>query len=288
MVKHKNVVTQFKNQKEFADYLRKQTLTLAEQEINLKNFSTESIKHVQEYVDKNMDRYIDTLSLVPDMALNKKLNILDIGISYGLHDVILKRIGYQMYGTELASRIEKNCVLPLNEGIPIKDLDLTKSKLPFKNEFFDIILFGEVLEHVRDSPVKVLTQLKKLIKPGGFLILTTPNFCRITNIGMIIFKRNPLEPFDLKYDSENNSGHITDSWTHIREYNKTELINIMKKAGFRIEKIEMSMCWDSYKFNFRYGDYAKGKKGASLILFILNKILKDYRSNIMILAKKPQ
>ena len=44
---------------------------------------------------------------------------------------------------------------------------------------------GEDLEHIRDSPVRVLKRLARMLRPGGHLILTTPNYCRITNIGML-------------------------------------------------------------------------------------------------------
>jgi len=238
------------------------------------------------YVRKNMDRYLDTLTLIPDISGNTKRRILDIGIAYGYHDVILKRMGYEIYGTEQQVRIPEHCTVPLKEGVQIQDLDLTKDYLPYEKEFFDIIIFGEVLEHIRDSPTLVLKRLHKLLKPRGHLILTTPNFCRITNIGMLLFKRNPLEPFDLDYNLQASDKHITDSWTHIREYTKDELIEIINKAGFQVKELKMSMCWDTYQFNFNHGDFSKGKRSVSLILYLLNKLCENYRSDIMIRAMK--
>ncbi len=272
--------------KDFKKKLQQETLALAEKEICKEAYPTEDVDHVWEYVHKNMDRYLDTLSLIPANQREKKPRILDIGIAYGFHDVVLKQMGYDIYGTEQKERIPRHCGLPLREGIVIKELDVTEKNLPFEEGFFDLVIFGEVLEHIRDSPVKALRGVGRLIKPGGHLIFTTPNFCRITNIGMLVFRRNPMEPFDLDFDAQKTDRHITDSWTHIREYTLFELMEITKKAGFEVEEVLMSMCWDSYEFNFKYGGFSKGKKSVSYILFLLNKLFKNYRSDIMIRAKK--
>ena len=272
--------------KEFKRKLRQETLALAEKEITKENYPTEDVEHVWEYVHKNMDRYLDTLSLIPAELREKKPRILDIGIAYGFHDVVLKRMGYEIFGTEQKARIPRHCGLPLKEGISIRELDVTEKELPFEEEFFDRVLFGEVLEHIRDSPVNALKGVGRLIKPGGHLVFTTPNFCRITNIGMLLFRKNPLEPFDLEFDAQETDKHITDSWTHIREYNHAELMEITEKAGFEVEEVLMSMCWDSCEFNFKYGGFSKGKRSVSYLLFLLNKVFKKYRSDIMIRARK--
>lgn len=266
--------------------IRRETNELAVVNITPENYPGEDLEHIKEYVRKNMDRYLDTLLLIPDISENRGRRILDIGIAYGYHDVVLKRQGYDIYGTEQIDRITRHCAIPLREGIEICELDLCTDDLPFEDGFFDIILLGEVFEHIRESPVRVLKRLGRMLRPGGHLILTTPNFCRVTNIGMLLFRRNPLEPFDTEYDSQNFEGHITDSWTHIREYTAEELQEYMKGAGFEVEEIRMSTCWDTYWFNLHHGGFSKGKRHISFLLYLLNKLFTNYRSDIMIRARK--
>lgn len=70
------------------------------------------------------------------------------------------------WGFEPSSWGEKNC----QAGLPIlgvDDLDQFKG-------FFDIVTAIEVLEHVVD-PVAILQQIRKLLRPGGILFLTTGN-----------------------------------------------------------------------------------------------------------------
>ncbi len=41
---------------------------------------------------------------------------------------------------------------------------------------FDYILFSEIIEHITFNPVEMWRQLYRLLKPGGTIVLTTPNF----------------------------------------------------------------------------------------------------------------
>lgn len=52
-------------------------------------------------------------------------------------------------------------------------------EIPIDKNSFDAILCTEVLEHVPD-PVKVLREFDRILKPGGYLVLTAP-FCSLTH-----------------------------------------------------------------------------------------------------------
>jgi len=53
---------------------------------------------------------------------------------------------------------------------PVVD-DITRSRLPQRS--FDLILCTEVVEHIADS-ARAIAEMHRLLKPGGFLILSTP------------------------------------------------------------------------------------------------------------------
>jgi SAM-dependent methyltransferase len=73
------------------------------------------------------------------------------------------------------------------------------SALPFEDGSYDIVLSTQVLEHVRD-PQRVVQEMARVLKPGGWLFLTTPqssplhnlpyNFFNFTNLGLRLLFEN--------------------------------------------------------------------------------------------------
>src|SRR5437899_3225981 len=82
--------------------------------------------------------------------------------------------------------------------------------LPFRDNTFDLIFAGEVLEHL-ESPLKGLRDWSRVLKPTGTLIMSTPN-------GTLV-----------KWDS----GHPE----HKGTYAPAEVIAVLQRTGFRVVKI---------------------------------------------------
>ena len=82
--------------------------------------------------------------------------------------------------------------------------------------------------------------LASLIKPGGMLVLTTPNFARYENIVALIKGENIVEAYreDLP-----DSADVTDYVGHIREYTIAEIVEHIENAGLVIEQLLMCNQW---------------------------------------------
>ncbi len=65
------------------------------------------------------------------------------------------------------------------EGIEAMKIDLEKP-LPFPEGSFDGVLFSEGIEHL-DAQVRSLQEMARILKPGGVLIVTTPNILNLAN-----------------------------------------------------------------------------------------------------------
>ena len=57
--------------------------------------------------------------------------------------------------------------------------NIENHRFPYKDGSFDVVIFGEIIEHLLNDPCKVLREIKRFLKPNGSLILTTPNVARL-------------------------------------------------------------------------------------------------------------
>lgn len=113
---------------------------------------------------------------------------------------------------------------------PGVDFTADVSQLPFENSSYDIVLSTQVLEHVQD-PAKVVSEMARVLKPGGRLFLTTPqssplhnlpwNYFNSTNLGLrLLFEKAGLTVLM----EEPQGGHFT-----VLAYNLHWTANIWKQ-----------------------------------------------------------
>ncbi|MBI2673310.1 class I SAM-dependent methyltransferase [Candidatus Woesearchaeota archaeon] len=96
-----------------------------------------------------------------------KGKLLDVGCSIGTFLAIAKKHGFDAYGIDInKSAVEYAKNLGLNAEV--KDLS------SFKDKSFDIVILNDVLEHV-ENPIKMLKDIKRIMKEDGILEISTPN-----------------------------------------------------------------------------------------------------------------
>lgn len=143
-------------------------------------YSSEDYHYYSDRISKTKDelycpitesRYIDLLNFFKKHCNENKL--LDFGCGEGhFIDVALKN-GWDVSGIELSDPAVTICQ---NFELPVRKLDLFSSEL--KPNSYDIITMFEILEHL-SQPGKAIARLEELLKPGGLLYLTTPNFASL-------------------------------------------------------------------------------------------------------------
>lgn len=117
-------------------------------------------------------------------------------------------------------------------------LDL-REPIPFPEHAFDVVLCMEVIEHVCDvqyahattlSGVKqCLAEIYRVLKPGGSMLLTTPNAAGATVMHRLL-RHEP--PWNWEY--------------HFREFTIFEIQSLVKDAGFAIERVDTVQVWSSF------------------------------------------
>lgn len=101
----------------------------------------------------------------------KKGKVLDIGCATGFFLEAAKKLGYEPFGIELSeysSSLAKNKfgTSAIFHG-KLEDCDFTA-------ETFDVITMFDLIEHVR-VPAETLAHAARLLKPGGIIMITTPD-----------------------------------------------------------------------------------------------------------------
>jgi SAM-dependent methyltransferase len=114
---------------------------------------------------------------------------LDIGCGDGsTAAAIRERTGAVVTGADISHRARE---LSAKVGIDCVVIDLNHDPLPFADDSFDLVYIGEVIEHLLDPDV-VLKDIRRVLRPGGYLVLTTPNLGYLPNRLLLLLGIQPL------------------------------------------------------------------------------------------------
>lgn len=101
----------------------------------------------------------------------KKLRILEIGSGFGYLTYALHQRGHECTGIDISERAVEGAKRNFGALYEVCDLETMAAK---SVERFDVVVATELIEHIED-PVALLRTAEKLLKPGGWILLTTPN-----------------------------------------------------------------------------------------------------------------
>jgi 2-polyprenyl-3-methyl-5-hydroxy-6-metoxy-1,4-benzoquinol methylase len=143
---------------------------------------------------------------------------LDVGCSSGYLARPLVERGVRVVGIELDPRAADEARSVCDEVL-VGDVETLE--FPFEHGSFDLVLCGDLVEHLRD-PGAALERLRPLLRPGGRLVLTTPN---IANWAI----RLSLLGGRWRYTDRG----ILDR-THVHLFTRKTLVETIEAAGFRV------------------------------------------------------
>lgn len=106
------------------------------------------------------------------MFLNelKPGKVLDVGCGDGKFLNLMRRLNWEVYGLDFDPKAIESA--KSKYGLDLHTGDLQSANFPDNN--FDAVTLSHVIEHVPD-PIELLKEVRRVLKPGGRLSVTTPN-----------------------------------------------------------------------------------------------------------------
>lgn len=219
-------------------------------------------------------RYRNTLLLIEKISDGKKLRILDIGCFPYHVGKALELLGHDVYGIASAHEKIKNK--------KIVCMNIEKDLFPFDDDFFDLTLFNEVIEHLPQSPVIPLLEILRITKKSGKLMITTPNIARLFNRIKMMIGKSPNFPIEVYFEENGKGNNIYHR--HNREYTLSELINVIEKCGWKITK---KSYWISYTpFRRRVIPDPLWLKSIKILNYFLIFLFPSFQDTLLVLGEK--
>jgi SAM-dependent methyltransferase len=190
------------------------------------------VDELRNYATDDFRRFIYTLGLVPETP---GIKLLELGANpYFTTTLLHKFRNAELYlanyfGGDAAEGTQKVTIHETCEVISFayKHFNLETDVFPYPDEGFDVVLFCEIIEHLLSDPVHPLHEIRRVLKPNGTLILTTPNVARLENINKIVSGQNIYDP----YSGYGPYGR------HNREYTQQDLFGLLSANGFQVDSI---------------------------------------------------
>jgi len=190
------------------------------------------------YIAEHKTRLVKTVELIPEGSAEK--SILEMGAYMQITPALKTRLGYGYvrgcYFGKLGTMEHKAAESAEGERFEC-DIDLFNAEIdrfPYADEAFDTVVCGELIEHLANDPMHLMSEVNRILKSGGHLLLTTPNIASIHGIAAILQRNHP--GFFVAYLKPNEEG--TEDARHAREYTPGEIYRLMLDAGFEVVTLE--------------------------------------------------
>jgi 2-polyprenyl-3-methyl-5-hydroxy-6-metoxy-1,4-benzoquinol methylase len=159
---------------------------------------------------------------------------VDVGTGLGFLPAVLSRLGVETIATEADPAVSAFLQARGNEVLEYR---IGRTAPPIARQSADVVVFAEVLEHLKVAPGRALGEIAGLLRPGGRLLLTTPNIARLAHLEALAAGENFLESFpeDLPEGAD-----PTDYVEHVREYSLREVVDAVESVGLAIDRVLMT------------------------------------------------
>ena len=205
-------------------------------------------KSAQGYIETHLTRFEKTLAITPPGGPQDR--ILEMGSYLQITPALKTRLGYGevrgCYYGPLGKVDERYIRSSDGEEFQcrLELFDAEKDRFPYQDGYFSTILCCELVEHLREDPMHMMAEINRISKPGGHLVLTTPNIGSLRAIAGILAGYHPgFFPAYIRPRAEGDEPEAR----HNREYTPREIALLFHYAGFEITLLDTGPFLDEPK-----------------------------------------
>lgn len=184
---------------------------------------------------------VEVASKAAPSASGGPRTVLEVGCANGYIAYLFSELGFR------ASAIDSYDEGKRDEMFARRDIAYSKGNLndapplaSFADNSMDVVVLGEVFEHILNHPAGLLQAVYRILHPGGTVILTTPNPSTLANSirllgdGYVLWGTPSfLREVKLQGDAVIDRGDI-----HYREYPAWIVCDLMKEIGYQIAGLQ--------------------------------------------------
>jgi SAM-dependent methyltransferase len=212
--------------------------------------------------------------------------VLEIGCNPGQFTEILVQAGYRVWGLDL--RPEDRASLWARLGVEVRRGNLETDAFPYAEDAFEAVVLSEVIEHLAASPLAALEEVRRVLVPGGWLVLSTPNACslreRILLAGRLLSFRSlePPEEFRRRMRLRGEERFTC----HQRLYTAGEVRWLLQEAGFEGVRIRYVAAREGVGVTWRRVLSRPWRSLPKAILWGMVALVPPWRSTLLAVARK--
>ena len=168
---------------------------------------------------------------------NKVNNCIDIGCMVGTLLLYVKNLqpNCDLYACNLIKFLSNEYIEKYN--VKFTDTNIELQPFPFDTKF-DVIIFTEIIEHLKCNPIHTLKKIKEHLSQNGRLYLSTPDSESWGKLNKYNdYKEMPVPT---------NSNEFIDDLGHEYQFNKEEMYEIFAECGLEVVNFNLSS-WGNYK-----------------------------------------
>ena len=175
-----------------------------------------------------------TIRRVESKVINQLLPqqgvLVDIGTGHGIIPQVFHSLGARVISIDFPAAGGTEALRRLIEiGIEGHYAEVGRVRLPIDDSSTDVVFVGNVIEHLPQSPREFLADLKRVLRPGGYIVIDTINAVDLRRRIKFLCGISNWPPIEYLYPMEAHHEHH-------KEYKLDELKAVLDLAGFERER----------------------------------------------------